>query len=80
VSKNTQNPREKGEHSQKLEIKVTLLKIQKIMKENLIMHINISIQIEEIRTITTIKEIWIHLILIGQIRFILEVQMVGFMN
>jgi hypothetical protein len=44
------------------------------------MHINIIIQIEGIGTITTIKEIKIYLILNGQIKFILEIPMIGFMN
>jgi hypothetical protein len=57
-----------------------MLKIQNIIEKNIIMRINISIQIEGIETIITIREIGIHLILIGQIKFILEVQMVDFMN
>jgi hypothetical protein len=57
-----------------------MLKIQNIIEKNIIMRINISIQIEGIETIITIREIRIHLILIGQIKFILEVQMVDFMN
>jgi hypothetical protein len=39
-----------------------------ITKKNIIIHINIDIQLEGIRTITTIKEIKIHLTLNGQIK------------
>jgi hypothetical protein len=61
-------------------IKVTVCKMQNITKKSAIMHINIIIQIEGIGTITTIKEIKIYLILNGQIKFILEIPMIGFMN
>jgi hypothetical protein len=79
VSKNTQNQKKNRSILKNQKINVKLLKIQKIMNEILITHINISTQIEEIREITIIKVI-IHLILIGRIRFILEIQMVDFMN
>jgi hypothetical protein len=44
------------------------------------MHINIDIQIEGIETTTIIKEIKIYITINGQIKFILEVLIVGFMN
>jgi hypothetical protein len=44
------------------------------------MHINISTHMKIIEIDTTITKIGIHLILIRQIKFILEVQMIDFMN
>jgi hypothetical protein len=44
------------------------------------MHINIKIRLEEMEKMNTIMKIEIHLILNSQIKFILELQMVGFMN
>jgi hypothetical protein len=41
---------------------------------------NIDIQIEEIGTITTFKEIEIYLTLNCKIKFILEILMIGFMK
>jgi hypothetical protein len=55
---------------------VVICKRQNITKKNIIMHININIQREGKRIITTIKEIKIHLTLNGQIKFILDVMMV----
>jgi hypothetical protein len=54
------------------------MKSTKIMKNNTIMHINISTHIERIGIDITIMNIY--LIQIGQIKFILEVRMIDFMN
>jgi hypothetical protein len=78
--KSSEAHKRKGSSLKDQKIKVIIYKRQNITKKNVIMHINIDIQIEGIRTITTIKEIEIHLTLNGQIIFILEVLMVDFMN
>jgi hypothetical protein len=54
------------------------LRMQKIIKEEIIMHINISTTIEILEIIINIKKIEISLVLIGLIKFILRIQIVGF--
>jgi hypothetical protein len=78
TSNRTKSPKVKWEHSQNQGIKMLKLRMQKIIKEEIIMHINISTTIEILEVIITIKKIEISLVLIGLIKFILRIQIVGF--
>jgi hypothetical protein len=44
------------------------------------MHINITTHMKRIEIDTTVMKIGINLIIIGQIKFTLDVRMIGFMN
>jgi hypothetical protein len=80
VSKDTGSPKENVEQSKKSESKTDNVKNAKDNRRKYNHTYQYKYSNRKIGTITTIREIGIHLILIGQIKFILEILMVGVMN